>query len=600
MVILPHRRKAFKTESGSGGDPYFASVVLLLHCDGSDGSTTFIDSSSYARAMSVSGDAKISTTDPKFGTGAMLLDGIGDDVYAADSPDWDLGTADFTLEGWVYPTSATAAQTILAQWITGGTAFFFGVGPGYGLYLNNTLVIGYTAWPSANNWHHWAVSRNTSSIRLFINGTQHGSTYNIGSSAITTSSTALRIGRDGYGNPYFSGKMDEIRITKGVGRYAANFTPPTAAFPDSIPSGGDPFGTNVALLLHCDGANGSTTFTDSSPYPKTVTASGNAQVTTTNPKFGTGAMLLDGSFDFATVPSSIDFDFGIGDFTIEFWLNWSSLVGFQTVLERNYISAGGFAIQSGNGTGRLIFYLSGAVIAQESTSAVINTWYFYAITRKGTTVTIYRDGVQLGSGTSAVNITSSAILGIGGRSANGLNCFNGRIDELRITAGISRYNANFIPPTAAFPDPGTIFTSYSNPGGSGNRTATIPVSKSAGADIRGALSRFVGVGASGTYFANVPNGEWLKFDFGTAKVITELKYYQEYDFTQGTWQLEGSNDNSTWTAIGNPFEIIGTTFVSGSAFSSNTNYYRYYRIKKTAGTVNSRPWAYQFDFKISL
>jgi hypothetical protein len=365
-------------------------------------------------------------------------------------------------------------------------------------------------------------------------------------------------------------------------------------------SGGDPFGTSVALLLHCDGTNESTTFTDNSPSPKTVTASGNAQVTTTNPKFGTGAMLLDGSFDFATVPSSTDFNFGTGDFTIEFWLNWSSLVGFQTVLERNYISTGGFAIQSGNGTGRLIFYLSGSVIAQESTSAVINTWYFYAITRNGTTVTIYRDGVQLGSGTSAVNITSSAILGIGGRSANGLNCFNGRIDELRITTGISRYNANFIPPTAAFPDPGNIFTSYLNPLGSGDRTATIPVSKSAGADIRGPLSRFVGVGASNTYFENVPNGEWLKFDFGTAKVINELKYYQQLAVSQGTWQLEGSNNDSTWTAIGSPFEITGTTFVSGSAFNSNTTSYRYYRIKKTAGTVNRSPWAYQFEFKISL
>lgn len=603
MVILPHRRKAFRTEAGSGGDPYFANVVLLLHCDGTNGSTTFIDSSSYARTMTVVGNAQVGTSVVKFGTGALLLDG-NDYISTPDGSELELGSGDFTIEAWCYVTDTTA-RTITSRWQAGNLSWYLSAGAsGHGFYFSPngstpTLAIALTSWPSTNTWFHIAVTRSGANLRMFVNGTQHGSTYNISTTAIHNGTSLLTVGDDDNTNAGFIGSIDDVRITVGVARYTANFTPPTAAFPDSIPSGGDPFGTSVALLLHCDGTNGSTTFTDSSPSPKTVTASGNAQVTTTNPKFGTGAMLLDGSFDFATVPSSTDFNFGTGDFTIEFWLNWSSISGFQTVLERNYISTGGFAIQSGNGTGRLIFYLSGSVIAQESVSAVINTWYFYAITRSGTTVRIYRNGVQSGSGTSSVNITSSAILGIGGRSANGLNCFNGRIDDLRITAGIARYTSNFIPPTAALLDPGNVFTSYLNPLGSGDRTATITVSKSAGADIRGPLSRFVGLGASNTYFENVPNGEWLKFDFGAAKVIDELKYYQQLAVSQGTWQLEGSNDDSTWTTVGTPFEIIGTTFVSVGAFSSNTNSYRYYRIKKTAGTVNRSPWAYQFEFKIS-
>ena len=148
----------------------------------------------------------------------------------------------------------------------------------------------------------------------------------------------------------------------------------------------------------------------------------------------------------------------------------------------------------------------------------------------------------------------------------------------------------------------SVSTSYANSGGTGNRTASITVTKSASAGIVGALSRFVGVGASGTYFSSVPDGEWLKFDFGSGvtKVITELTYSQSHAYVQGTWQLEGSNDNSTWTAVGSTFTLAAATSqTSGSAFSSNSTYYRYYRIKKTAGFVSAAPWAYQFDFKIS-
>ena len=147
-----------------------------------------------------------------------------------------------------------------------------------------------------------------------------------------------------------------------------------------------------------------------------------------------------------------------------------------------------------------------------------------------------------------------------------------------------------------------VATSYSNSGGTGDRRASITVTKSASANIIGTLSRFVGTGASNTYFSSVPDGEWLKFDFGSGvtKVITELTYYQSHAYAQGTWQLEGSNDDTTWTAVGIPFTLVAATSqTSGAAFHTNTTYYRYYRIKKTAGVVNGAPWSYQFEFKIS-
>ena len=90
---------------------------------------------------------------------------------------------------------------------------------------------------------------------------------------------------------------------------------------------GDVYYPQTSLLMHFNGTNGSTTMTDNSKNNAAVTAVGNAQVTTTDPKFGTGAMLLDGTGDCARASASADFNFGTGNFTIEFFARWTNLVG---------------------------------------------------------------------------------------------------------------------------------------------------------------------------------------------------------------------------------------------------------------------------------
>ena len=81
----------------------------------------------------------------------------------------------------------------------------------------------------------------------------------------------------------------------------------------------DPFFANVSLLLHGDGTNGSTTIVDSSPSPKTVTAVGDAKISTAQSKFGGASIGFDGSGDSLAAPASIS-HFGTGDFTIELWI----------------------------------------------------------------------------------------------------------------------------------------------------------------------------------------------------------------------------------------------------------------------------------------
>jgi len=215
----------------------------------------------------------------------------------------------------------------------------------------------------------------------------------------------------------------------------------------------DPYYNNVSLLLHGDGANGSTTIVDSSPSPKTVTAFGDAQISTAQSKFGGASIAFDGTDDYLQIPASSDFDFGTEDFTVEFWLYQTSAVVFATIIDVNYGTSPNFTFQRDSTLLKFNLYLNGlGTTISETSLHSLNTWQHYAIVRKGTSannVVIYRDGVNVGSGTYTGNAGNSSVTFNIGGSPVGPD-FPGYIDDLRITKGIARYTANFTPPTAPF------------------------------------------------------------------------------------------------------------------------------------------------------
>ena len=183
---------------------------------------------------------------------------------------------------------------------------------------------------------------------------------------------------------------------------------------------------------------------------------GNAQISTSVVKYGTGSLAFENnSGTYLSVANTPNLRFGTGDFTVEFWVYQTSLTDYQTVYSFGYSSAGSFSIQSGFSNGRWIVYISGSAIATESGAAVsTNTWYHIAVVRSGSTVTIYRNGTSVASGTSSGDINySAAALTIGSASTYPLI---GYIDDLRITKGYARYTANFTSPTAAFSNTGPI------------------------------------------------------------------------------------------------------------------------------------------------
>lgn len=215
---------------------------------------------------------------------------------------------------------------------------------------------------------------------------------------------------------------------------------------------GGGFDSYTKLLLHCDGANGSTVFTDDTG--KTVTPNGNAQISTAQSKFGGASGLFDGSGDYLSLADSEDWAFGSGDFTIDTWVRFSSVGGWQVFASQGSGDNSNRWYLAHNGT-NLVFdvFTSGSSNISISNNWVpaANTFYHIALTRSGNNFRMFVDGVQVGTTQTNTNSIGNypGILAIGSETDAG-TAFNGHLDEIRISKGIARWTGNFTPPIAAY------------------------------------------------------------------------------------------------------------------------------------------------------
>ena len=231
-------------------DPNFASVSLLLHMDGSNGSTTFTDNSSNTLTLVPYGNAQISTAQSKFGGASAYFDGTGD-YLQVNNPNTVIGSmaGDFTIECWIRwvtvpPGNASGNERqIIGQhnWPEGTSGnWWCMLGVSTGLYFyaagggSYTLVSSASFTWNASQWYHVAVSRSSNNTRIFIDGTQSGTTTSMTKALMADNVRPVTIGADVGGDKVAANAyIDDLRITKGVARYTANFTPPTVAFPNS-------------------------------------------------------------------------------------------------------------------------------------------------------------------------------------------------------------------------------------------------------------------------------------------------------------------------------------------------------------------------------
>jgi hypothetical protein len=222
------------------------------------GSIPVISGGGTTHTVAATGNARVSTSQAKFGTGSYTSNSLAGYLNVTPTTDFAFGTGNFTIEFWYRPTAFSPASTLI------GFRPKNAEGPYPTIYMNTDSSVNYYAQIATritsatnvitvNQWNSIAVVRLSGSTKMYINGTQSGTTF---ADTLNYASGACIIGINDFnltGNPIL-GNMDEIRVSN-VARYSGNYTPATSAFfPDKY----------TKLLLHCDGTNNSTTFTDSS------------------------------------------------------------------------------------------------------------------------------------------------------------------------------------------------------------------------------------------------------------------------------------------------------------------------------------------------
>jgi len=223
------------TPSQGGNDSY---TKILLHFEGTDGSTTITDSNVGGSAHTwTNHTGSIATAQSKFDGSSYNCGAATGYVDTPDHADFTLGSGDFTIDCWFYRSGGDgvlrvlfgqvdSALTTTARAADGGLGtdnkLFFSVCSG-----SSQTVMASTSTFTSTGWHHFACVRTGNTLKMFIDGVQEGGNVSF-SSTVNDSIYKLSVGRWGeYSAGYFwNGYIDEFRYSVGIARWTANFTPP--------------------------------------------------------------------------------------------------------------------------------------------------------------------------------------------------------------------------------------------------------------------------------------------------------------------------------------------------------------------------------------
>jgi hypothetical protein len=331
---------------------------------------------------------------------------------------------------------------------------------------------------------------------------------------------------------------------------------------------GDVYYPQTSLLMHFNGTNGSTTMTDNSKNNITATATNGASISTAQSKFGGSSVLFDGTNDYVSVTNNSAFDFGAGDFTIEYWEYRTLSSTLSPILSRHSNNYAPYLIgwYDSSVSSAIVMYMSSNGsswdIASNVSMGVIttNVWTHYAVTRQGNTFRTFQNGIQISTFTSAATLPA----GVGpleiGRYEGTYYFKGGYIDELRITKGIARYTSNFTPSTTQFLD------------STGDANSNVVVNSTA--------TGFA-IGTGGINGAQLAKA-WVNFNgTGTVAIRDSYNVSSITDSGTGDYTINFSTalNNSNYSAVGSSRAVFGTR-ISVIGFSN------YATTSVRIGTVN--------------
>jgi len=298
---------------------------------------------------------------------------------------------------------------------------------------------------STSTWYHFAIVRSGTALTLYRDGEVAGTGTKAGT--ISGYSLGLLIGsysHDSSGTYDFNGYIEEVRISHSA-RWTSDFS-------GSLPTEPYTSDANTKLLLHMNG--------DVSDGAHVVTSNGNPQLNAATTKFN-GSMYFDGSPDNVTIPNSESFNFGAGDFTIDFWVKCGSVGSNGSWLSWGdpYLSGPGWWFKRNESTGILWFglwYSGSAVKIADSEGDWTNSWVHIAVARHGNTMRSFINGTIKDTadwtGITISNPTGRS-LDIGRIFLTGYGWYYPSafyMDELRISKGIARWTSNFTPESGPY------------------------------------------------------------------------------------------------------------------------------------------------------
>jgi len=415
-------------------------------------SNRIVDNSATGHTLTVNGSPTVTefgpslssrVYDPAVNGASAYMDGTGDSLSAASSADFALGTGDFTVEFWVYQKEIKDYTIYFDYRNTNNQAalYLYQASNGvFDLYISGTSHT-FTPPSMLNRWAHIAISRASSTTKLFVDGVQY---LSFSDSTNYVQASTFYVGRYWQSDTYnVNGYMCDFRFVKGTAVYTSAFTLPTTPL-TAI--------TNTKLLLNM--ADGQAI---DSAGQNNLTLYGTAKTSTAQKKFGTASLLLDGNSDYVNLNTG--FNMAGGDFTFEMFVRLNAINVGQILFDTRPDGTNGLYHQLYiHNQNRILYVVSGAAkidAAANTLNLTTGTWYHIAVCRSGTSTKLFLDGTQKGStySDSTVYINSGkCLIGVASYGNTG-NWGNYYMDDFR-ASNFARYTSNFTAPTEPFADKG--------------------------------------------------------------------------------------------------------------------------------------------------